>query len=399
MATVYQRNGVYYAKFIDNRGKRTSRNTGVSRKREAQRIAAKMEVEELELRRKSELRPRAYSSILETAVREAGSGDLTLARSEELLRRIRAVANPNFRQISVTDWFTEWIETQRTHVSASTINSYEDSRRRVTVALGKKKSDGPLTELSTSDVRTTLNKIAKNVKASTANMDLGAFRRVLESACGEGYITTNVAKTVRPLPTSDSTERAPFTSEEVGQLINTASSDEWRGFILIAAHTGLRMSDVISLNRKNIEDGEIIIRPIKTSRNRSTIRIPMTSAVTAWIGDRKGAFFPELSTKKTATHSTNFTNLMRRAGVPRDIIQPGGIKARRSFHCLRHSFTSWLAEADVQSDIRRKLTGHKSDGMHDLYSHHDESLKRAIKELPDLSSAKKINAQPGPTRN
>ena len=77
---------------------------------------------------------------------------------------------------------------------------------------------------------------------------------------------------------------------------------------------------------------------------------------------------------------------MKRAGVARKVKLPGGIEASRSFHSLRHSFTSWLAEADVHSDIRRKLTGHKSSGIHDIYTHHDESLARAIEELPDFQN-------------
>jgi len=386
VASVYQRDGVYYAKFVDEHGKRTSRNTGMARKRDAQREAARMEVEALELRRKASDQPREFAHILETAVREANSGDLTLARSEQLLRRLRAAANPEFREVSVDEWFAEWVEAQRSHVSPSTINTYSDARRRMTEALGKNKANAPLTELNSADVRKALEKVAKKVKAATANMDLHAFRRALESACGEGLATSNAAKPVRPLPTTDSTERAPFTAEEVRKLIDTATTDEWKGLILIAAHTGLRMGDVLSLTRTNIEGSDIVIRPKKTKRTKSTIRIPMTPPVTSWIGERKGAFFPKMSKRTTATHSTTFPRLMKKAGVDREVKLPGGIEARRSFHCLRHSFTSWLAEADVHSDIRRKLTGHKSAGMHDLYTHHDESLARAIKELPDLSS-------------
>lgn len=193
MASVYQRGGVYYAKFFNEHGKRTSRNTGTTRKRDAQREAARMEVEALELRRQTSNKPREFAHILETAVREANSGDLTLARSEELLRRLRAVANPNFREVSVDQWFAEWVEAQRPHVSPSTINTYSDARRRMTEALGRKKANSPLAELNTADVREALEKIAKKVKAATANMDLHAFRRALEAACGEGLATSNAA--------------------------------------------------------------------------------------------------------------------------------------------------------------------------------------------------------------
>ena len=169
-------------------------------------------------------------------------------------------------------------------------------------------------------------------------------------------------------------------------LIDKASTDEWKGLILVAAHTGLRMGDVVSLTRDNVEGNDIIIRPSKTARSKTSVRIPMTPPVTAWVASRKKVFFPVLRKKTKATHSTNFTNLMVRAGVARKVKLPGGIEASRSFHSLRHSFTSWLAEADVHSDIRRKLTGHKSAGVHDQYTHHDESLARAIEELPDFQN-------------
>ena len=75
---------------------------------------------------------------------------------------------------------------------------------------------------------------------------------------------------------------------------------------------------------------------------------------------------------------------MERAGVSREIIEAGNVVKRRSFHSLRHSFASWLAEADVHADVRQKLTGHQSAGVHGRYSHHDEALDRAVAQLPSL---------------
>ena len=391
MATVYQRSGIYYAKFFDAHGKRVSKNTGASRKRDAQKIAAGMEAEALEERRKAKDRPRAYAVILETAVRETNAGELTLARSEELLRRLRAVANPDFREVSLDEWFASWIDAQRPHIGDSTAASYEDAQRRLNAAWGESKANGPLTELTNIDVRQAITQVAKKVRAVTANMDLAVLRRVLEAATVERLVTANVAKSIRSLPTTDSTERAPFTAAEVRRLIDSAPTDEWRGLVLLAAHTGLRLSDVLALHRNNIEGTDIIIRPKKTARSKRTVRVPMTPPVAAWVGERKGSFFPVMSKKTTQTHSMTFVSLLKKAGVPRDVILPGGIQGRRSFHSLRHSFTSWLAEADVHSDIRRKLTGHRSAGVHDRYTHHDESLARAVAELPDITSTAAAN--------
>ena len=95
----------------------------------------------------------------------------------------------------------------------------------------------------------------------------------------------------------------------------------------------------------------------KTERTKKMIRIPLTPPLLAWIGERKGLFFPRAAGVSAATLSTQFPRLMARCGVAADVMLPGNIPARRSFHSLRHSFTTWLAEADIHADVRRKLTG------------------------------------------
>jgi integrase len=75
---------------------------------------------------------------------------------------------------------------------------------------------------------------------------------------------------------------------------------------------------------------------------------------------------------------------MKLAGVPTQVKLAGGITGSRSFHSLRHTFATWLADADVQADVRQKLTGHSSSSIHARYSHHDEALDRAIEKLPSL---------------
>ncbi len=60
--------------------------------------------------------------------------------------------------------------------------------------------------------------------------------------------------------------------------------------------------------------------------------------------------------------------------------------SRKSFHSLRHSFASALANAGVAPELRMKLTGHKSLDVHHRYTHHElEPLKAAIGALPRLS--------------
>ncbi|MHB9008335.1 MAG: tyrosine-type recombinase/integrase [Limisphaerales bacterium] len=61
--------------------------------------------------------------------------------------------------------------------------------------------------------------------------------------------------------------------------------------------------------------------------------------------------------------------------------------SRRSFHALRHSFTSALANAGVPPEVRMKLTGHQSAAVHRGYTHHEMGvLRSAVDKLPSLGA-------------
>jgi integrase len=386
MASVYKhKTGTYWAKYKDASGARVSKNTGATSKREASRIAADLESQERNHFLSSSKLPALLAEIVETAAREAAANELTLARAESLVLRLHRLSNPGYKVVSLDEHLQAWIDSQKTHVSRRTTAVYEDMRRRMTEALGKRISAAPVGDLTTQQVEAAMRKITeKGLRASTINMDLRALRRALHAAVMAGLAKANVAarESVRVLKERDSTIRAPFTAEEVRALIDhPKTNEEWRGCILIAAHTGLRMGDVVSLSRKNIDRDRIVV---KTTKTEKAVSIPITPPVMAWIAARKGSFFPILKTKAPGTLSTCFKNIMKRAGVAEWIEQPGGIKARRSFHSLRHTFASWLANADVHADVRQKLTGHSSSRIHQRYSHHDVALDRAVASLPAL---------------
>ena len=59
--------------------------------------------------------------------------------------------------------------------------------------------------------------------------------------------------------------------------------------------------------------------------------------------------------------------------------------SRRTFHSLRYSFNSALANAGVRQEIRVKFTGHSSNAMNDRYTKLDRKpLGDAIEKLPKL---------------
>ena len=58
-----------------------------------------------------------------------------------------------------------------------------------------------------------------------------------------------------------------------------------------------------------------------------------------------------------------------------------------TFHSLRHSFNSAMANAGVSQEVRQRLTGHASAEMNKLYTHHELApLRAAISAIPGIAA-------------
>lgn len=395
MATVYRRPGSRYwmAQVWNRYGKRQARSTACTKRRDAQKVAEDWESDERDAKRRLTDVPTALSHLLEMGLREAASGHLTLARFEELLRRGYSVAHPEHRDVTVGDWLAEWTESQRQYVTEGTMNTYHGAMGRLRAAFGHRTLNKPLTSLTPDDCGRALAKMHESVVAASANLSLKLLRRACEAAVVAKLVPTNAAKLVRPLPTVDSVKRTCFSVREVRTLIDACAThapfvragtvDEWQGLILLGSHTALRRGDLLRLSSDhlNADRTEVHLLPKKTAKSGDVLRIPLSPAAIRWIGTREGLFFPRLA-KLGGECSHAFTRLMVAAGVAREVKVAGDQVARRTLHSLRHSFISWMAEADIHADVRRRLTGHKSSVVHDQYTHADEALKRAVACLP-----------------
>lgn len=382
MATLYKRGNLWWARWYRHDGKRVSASTKTDKKRDAERIGAELEAKDRRGTDEEQLTGE-YQRILREAARDAQLGKLTGKAAETYITQIRRVADPSFRALTIAKCVDGWVMDQAARVGESTANGYRQMRDAVKKVLGKR-YDAPLPDFTHTEAQQLLRDLKTGRTAATANMHFRAFRRALQSAVRAKQITDNPAEGVRPLPEIDSVERAPWSQAEVRQMLDApTTSEEWRGAILIAAHTGLRLGDVVQLGRGHIEGQSIIIRPKKTKRVKKNLIVPMSPAVQAWITGKEGPFFPSLKDAKPGVLSTWFDRLRDNAKVPKTI-EKHGVTSTRTFHSFRHSFASWMAEADIHPDVRQKLTGHSDAGIHALYSHHDKALANAIGKLPVL---------------
>jgi len=225
-------------------------------------------------------------------------------------------------------------------------------------------------------------------------------RKVLASpftlAVKLGLLGMNPLMGLPPLK-STRIEKGVFTGEEISKLISAASQD-WRGAILVGFFTGARLKDVCNLTWGNVDlekrlitfragkTGQLITVAIHPELEEHLLRLKSSD-------DPKSVLFPSLAGKSGSGKSglsMAFRRIMEKAQVEAGVARVrAGSKGRsfslRSFHSLRHSFVSALANSGVSIELRRRLTGHASDEMHSIYTHHElETIRQAVSAIPRL---------------
>ena len=137
---------------------------------------------------------------------------------------------------------------------------------------------------------------------------------------------------------------------------------------------------------------------VATGKTGAFVVLPVHSDFAEWLtsnglprGIAKACVFPSLtgiSTGGVRGLSRQFRAIMEKAGITRHTSASGRGRAvaSKSFHSLRHTFVSALANSGVASEIRQKLVGHSDSGVHKKYTHHElQTLRNAVAKLPSLA--------------
>jgi integrase len=112
--------------------------------------------------------------------------------------------------------------------------------------------------------------------------------------------------------------------------------------------------------------------------------------------DPNGFLFPSLAGKAAAGKSglsMAFKAIMAKAGITGATEEAEGKAGRArnalSFHCLRHTCNSAMANAGVPQEVRMALVGQTQAKTNEIYTHRELGpLRAAIELLPGLPEVK-----------
>jgi integrase len=335
---------------------------------------------------------------LEYASHESKAGRLTEARAHELISEIvEQTTGEPLRNYTAEEWFREWLQGKKATKSESTFLKYANAVNGFLASLAQRATLN-VNQIPPRDVhRFRQSEIEAGKHASTTNDNVKIVRMVFTSARKQGFITHNPAEAVEMLREDSEPAKQPFTIEQIKALLRNAHGD-WRGAIMVALYTGMRMKDVANLQWENVDLPSKWVS-FKAGKTRQRIKIPMHGALHDFLlelpapDSGKEFLFPSLAGKSTGGKSglsMAFSRLMERAKVRGEVVrerqgQSGRSVSTLSFHSLRHTLVSLMANAGVPVEVRQKFTGHASAEMNQHYTHHEiETLRAAVEKLPQL---------------
>ena len=327
---------------------------------------------------------------IERAESHAKNGTLSQQQAKKIIGEIleRTTGEP-LHSYRIRDWLNHWLDMKEQVRSGKTMDRYRQVIRDFIASLGNR-ANFALVHLIPKDLFTYRNSIVAAKKtARTANLSIKVVSAALNAALRQGYIPSNPATAVESLPIN-AEEKGTFTPAQVSKLLRAADGD-WRAAILFAYCTGARLGDVANIRWDAVDWRNKVLR-FTPSKTKNPVTIPLHPQLERELwkgaGIGKATMFPELAGKGTGGRhglSGRFAAIMEKAGIEAKRIQAssGRRLSNLSFHSLRHSFNSVMANAGISQEIRQKLTGHTSAETNKVYTHHElEPLRTAVAAIP-----------------
>ena len=351
---------------------RTNRTTGTTNRKLAKQIAAEYE----------------------KASQLASKKQLTEARALKLVSDIREIAGePPLESATVESFLREWLQSKE---NGNTQERYKLVVDRFLSCMGKK-SKALISNISHRDIlrfiksRKDAGLAPKTILVDTKVLGT-AFRLAMRLGLSQ-HNPVDKAQALKPLKAKSSV-REPFTPEQVSDLLK-AADEEWKTVIMFGYFTGARLQDCAKMQWDDVDFSRKVVDFVAGKSSVRTV-VPMTAQLEAHLesiastDDPNPYLCPVLSQKgsggKTGL-SQSFRKIMAKAGIDPQEEQGQGTRmfSKLSFHSLRHSFNSLLANHGVDQETRMKLVGQKSKAINKDYTHLDlNKLSDAMQKLPTL---------------
>jgi site-specific recombinase XerD len=310
---------------------------------------------------------------------------------------------PEFPEL-LQSFFSKHLIAQR-QVSAHTIASYRDTFCLVLQfakkALGKPASRLTLEDLNAPFVGSFLDDLehGRRNDVRTRNLRMAVIRSFFRYAASESPQHSGLVQRVLAIPSKRHERRLVgfLSRDEIDSLLSAPNRETWRGrrdhaLLLVAAQTGLRLSEITALRQQDVVlgRGAHVRCQGKGRKERCTPLAKATAAIVAeWIREQGSApariLFPNGRGARLSSDAVQ--HLVSKYAETAGGTCPTLNTKRVTPHMLRHSAAMELLQSGVDRSVIALWLGHESVETTQIYLDADLALKEeALKKTAPLEA-------------
>ncbi|MBV6500101.1 MAG: Tyrosine recombinase XerC [Prosthecobacter sp.] len=295
------------------------------------------------------------------------------------------------------EYSKEWLSLQAPRVSERSLESYNSHVRQFTRWLETKK-DTAVNLITGRLMQSWYDEmIDEGRKPATVNNTVKTLQAIFDRARAEGFCERNPAELVLR-QYGEKYVRETFTPGDIAKILaylRKPGFEEWLTVCLLGLCTGQRLQDCAQAKAEEFAGkGKHQVWRCKQRKTGAVVEVPLVEPLASHIISLKvssGFLCPSLAGLPTGSPvglSMGFSDILDAAGVVRERREKedgskGQTWTNKTFHSLRHTCNSLLANAGVSQEIRRQILGHASSRVNDGYTHLEtqtmaDALKKAM---------------------
>jgi site-specific recombinase XerD len=306
---------------------------------------------------------------------------------------------------TLQSFFTDRLAQQR-QASPRTIAAYRDTLRLLLAFVhdqsGKLPAQLDWDDLDATVISAFLNhlELERHNSTRTRNLRLTAIRSLFSHAALRHPEHALVIQRVLAIPPKRFDKRIVtfLTAREVDALLAAPDQSRWEGrrdrvLLLLAVQTGLRVSELIGLNRSDVTLGiGASVRCEGKGRKQRAVPLsaPAAALLRSWLRERAGGpadpLFPTRTGRRLSRDAIALRVSTHAATAAQQCPSLAGKKVHP--HVLRHSCAMSLLQAGVDTSVIALWLGHAGVRSTDAYVHADISIKEKALALTTPAEAR-----------
>lgn len=293
---------------------------------------------------------------------------------------IKALANYNdnpydinLNDITLKEILDRFMENKKGSVEKSSLKSYRVWYNYLRPLYSKRMKDIRIFELQ--------NFINSLSHLSTGSLKLvkSFIRMLFKDAMEMDIISKDYSEYIKLPKYKKVIERKIFTEEEIALLWDNIKILEYADAILILIYTGMRINELLKLEKKNVNlENNTITGGSKTDAGKNRI-IPIHPKILPLIIKRMGNKTEYLIPNRTGRNYYEYNNFRKNEFVK--IMEQLGME--HTIHDTRHTFATMISDVSDNENAITGIIGHTNINMTKKYTH--TNIEKMRKEMEKIN--------------